>query len=78
MGEGVFINYDVGSFYPSLMIEYEFLSRNVKHAEKFKDIYDYRMKLKHEGKKKEQAPYKIHQRINMITYMIHYKLIMYM
>lgn len=59
LGDGIFINSDVGSFYPSLMIEYEFLSRNVRHAEKFKDIYDYRMKLKHEGKKKEQAPYKI-------------------
>lgn len=58
-GEGIFVNSDVGSFYPSLMIEYKFLSRNVRHPEKFKDIYDYRMQLKHEGKKKEQAPYKI-------------------
>lgn len=59
IGEGIFINSDVGSFYPSLMIEYNLLSRNVAHSEKFKEIYDYRMELKHQGKKKEQAPYKI-------------------
>lgn len=59
IGEGIFINSDVTSFYPSLMIEYDFLSRNVQHAEKFKEIYDIRVGLKREGKKKEQAPYKI-------------------
>ncbi|WP_282804258.1 DNA polymerase domain-containing protein [Clostridium tetani] len=59
MGEGIFINSDVGSFYPSLMIQYDFLSRNVRNKSKFKEIYDYRMKLKKEGKKKEQQPYKI-------------------
>lgn len=58
-GEGIFINSDVGSFYPSLMIEYDFLSRNVRDKSKFKEIYDYRMKLKKEGKEKEQQPYKI-------------------
>ncbi|NEZ96962.1 hypothetical protein EXM58_13820 [Clostridium botulinum] len=57
--EGIFINSDVGSFYPSLMIQYDFLSRNVRDKSKFKEIYDYRMKLKKEGKKKEQQPYKI-------------------
>lgn len=59
MDEGVFINSDVGSFYPSLMIQYDFLSRNVRDKSKYKNIYDYRMQLKHEGKKKEQQPYKI-------------------
>ncbi|NFS06284.1 hypothetical protein FDE99_00535 [Clostridium botulinum] len=57
--EGVFINSDVGSFYPSLMIQYDFLSRNVRDKSKYKEIYDYRMQLKKEGKKKEQQPYKI-------------------
>ncbi|APH21685.1 hypothetical protein CF088_14675 [Clostridium botulinum] len=57
--EGIFINSDVGSFYPSLMIQYDFLSRNVRDKSKFKEIYDYRMQLKREGKKKEQQPYKI-------------------
>ncbi|RXM68376.1 hypothetical protein [Clostridium tetani] len=59
MGEGIFINSDVGSFYPSLMIQYDFLSRNVRDKSKYKEIYDYRMQLKREGKKKEQQPYKI-------------------
>lgn len=59
IGQGIFVNSDVTSFYPSLMIEYGFLSRNVRQAEKFKDIYDIRVGLKNEGKKKEQAPYKI-------------------
>ncbi|VDG74686.1 phage DNA polymerase [Clostridium carnis] len=59
IGEGRFINSDVTSFYPSLMIEYDFLSRNVRHAEKFKEIYDIRVDLKKQGKKKEQQPYKI-------------------
>lgn len=58
-GEGVFINSDVESYYPSLMIEYDFLSRNVRHPEKFKEIYDVRVGLKRAGKKSEQAPYKI-------------------
>lgn len=58
-GDGIFVNSDVGSFYPSLMIQYDFLSRNVRDKSKYKEIYDYRMKLKHEGKKKEQQPYKI-------------------
>lgn len=59
IGEGIFINSDVTSFYPSLMIEYDFLSRNVRHVEKFKEIYDIRVDLKKQGKKKEQQPYKI-------------------
>lgn len=58
-GEGIFINSDVESYYPSLMIEYKFLSRNVRYVEKFKEIYDVRVNLKRAGKKKEQAPYKI-------------------
>lgn len=57
--EGIIVNSDVTSFYPSLMIEYQFLSRNVRHDEKYKEIYDMRIKLKREGKKKEQQPYKI-------------------
>lgn len=58
-GEGIFINSDVESYYPSLMIEYKFLSRSVRYIEKFKEIYDVRVNLKRAGKKKEQAPYKI-------------------
>lgn len=59
IGEGVFVNSDVESYYPALMIIYGFLSRNVRHPEKFKEIFDIRVGLKRAGKKKEQAPYKI-------------------
>jgi len=59
IGVGLFVNSDVTSFYPSLMIEYGLLSRNVSEPLKFKEIYDIRVGLKREGKKKEQAPYKI-------------------
>ena len=50
---------DVTSFYPSMMIEYGFLTRNSQTPEKFKEVYDTRVALKKAGKKKEQAPYKI-------------------
>lgn len=47
------------AFYPSLMLEHQLLSRNPRHKEKFVEIYKKRLQLKAEGKKKEQAPYKI-------------------
>lgn len=50
---------DIGSYYPSEMIGWKMLSRNSKHPEKFKEVYDTRMALKKAGKKKEQAPFKI-------------------
>ncbi|MCC3870266.1 DNA polymerase domain-containing protein [Terrisporobacter mayombei] len=59
IGEGILVNSDVGSFYPSLMLQYDFQSRNIGDKTKFQNIYDTRMKLKHEGKKKEQQPLKI-------------------
>lgn len=45
-GEGIFINSDAGSFHPALMIEYNFLSRNVRHPEKYKEIRDKRLEFK--------------------------------
>lgn len=57
--KGLIIHVDVTSYYPSLMIKYNLLTRNCKHPEKFKEIYDKRVELKRLGKKKEQAPYKI-------------------
>lgn len=57
--DGFIIHVDVTSYYPSLMIEYNLLSRNVTRAEKFKEIYDTRVALKKAGKKKEQEPFKI-------------------
>ena len=50
---------DVASFYPRLMIFHNLLTRNCKKPKKFRMIYDKRLKLKHEGKKKEQAPLKV-------------------
>lgn len=58
-GKGLIIHVDVTSYYPSLMIEYGLLTRNCSNPEKYKEIYNTRVKLKNEGKKKEQAPYKI-------------------
>lgn len=53
------IHVDVASYYPRLMIFHDLLTRNAKHPEKFRGIYERRIELKHAGKKKEQAPLKI-------------------
>lgn len=53
------LHVDVASYYPRLMIFHNLLTRNARHPERFKEIYDQRIRLKHEGKKKEQAPLKI-------------------
>lgn len=57
-GEGYFINVDVASYYPSLMIEYGWLSRNVADPSKYKNIRETRLKLKAEHNPMQQ-PYKI-------------------
>ena len=57
--KGLLLHIDVTSFYPSIMIRYDMLSRNVSDKSVYKQIYDIRVALKKEGKKKEQAPYKI-------------------
>lgn len=56
--EGLFINVDVASYYPSLMIVYDLLSRNVKDKGKFKTIYDKRLYYK-SIKDPRQGPLKI-------------------
>lgn len=53
------LHVDVESYYPRLMIFHNLLTRNARKPERFKQIFNRRMKLKHEGKKKEQAPFKI-------------------
>ncbi|MGM9986341.1 MAG: hypothetical protein ACI35O_03840 [Bacillaceae bacterium] len=52
------VNHRKGALYPSLMIEYGYISRNVKNPNKFKEIRDKRLELK---KKKDprQLPMKI-------------------
>lgn len=57
--KGLILHVDVTSFYPSIMIQYDMLSRNVSDKSVYKRIYDTRVALKKAGKKKEQAPYKL-------------------
>lgn len=57
--KGLLLHVDVTSFYPSIMIRYDMLSRNVHDKAVYKQIYDTRVALKKAGKKAEQAPYKI-------------------
>lgn len=57
-GRGLFLNIDVASYYPSLMIVYGYISRNVADPDKYREIRDIRLELK---KKRDpmQQPYKI-------------------
>lgn len=57
--KGKLFHVDVNSYYPSEIIVYNFMTRNSNNPGRYEDIYRYRLKLKAEGKKKEQAPYKI-------------------
>ncbi|HHW5865445.1 TPA: hypothetical protein ACU2XB_000608 [Staphylococcus aureus] len=56
--KGYFLNVDVQSYYPALMIEYDYLSRNVPNKKKYRQIRDRRLELKAK-KDKRQAPFKI-------------------
>ena len=58
-GRGLLLHVDVNSYYPSLMIEYDLLTRNCRDPKRYREIYEKRLALKHAGKKAEQAPYKI-------------------
>ena len=57
-GVGHYIMMDVASLYPSLMIEYDYQSRNIEDPNKYREIRDMRIKYKHE-KNPLQAPLKI-------------------
>jgi hypothetical protein len=46
IGEGLFVMSDVASQHPALMIEYDFLSRNIEDKSKFKEIRDNRIVYK--------------------------------
>ena len=56
--EGIIACWDVASLYPSTIIEYDLMSRNVKNANKYREIRDLRIDLKKKGDPK-QAPLKI-------------------
>lgn len=49
--ERIILNADVISYYPSLMIEYDYLSRNVPSKQLFIDVYTSRLKAKASGDK---------------------------
>lgn len=55
IGEGHFLQIDVSSFYPSLMINNSFLSRTSRAPEDFKKIYDERKRLKAKKDPKEEV-----------------------
>lgn len=57
--KGRLFHVDVNSYYPSQIIRYNFMTRNSRNPKRYNGIYKYRLQLKAEGKKKEQAPYKI-------------------
>lgn len=57
-GEGYFLNMDVASLYPSLMIRYNLHSRNMKDPQKYVQIYKQRLQYKKE-KNPLQAPLKL-------------------
>ena len=61
----IIFDVDVDQLYPSLMIEYNLLSRAVEEPQKFRNILNTSLELKKAGKKKEREPYK---RICNITY----------
>lgn len=60
-GEGIYMLADVDSYYPSLMIKYDFFSRSIPSwgKKRFIEMYHHRLELKAQKKKKEQAPYKL-------------------
>ncbi len=56
--EGFIVNSDVSSFYPSIIINYNLLSRSVSKPEKYKQIRDTRIELK-KNKDPKEYPLKI-------------------
>ncbi|QYD00691.1 hypothetical protein HZF13_05490 [Lactiplantibacillus plantarum] len=57
-GKGTIINVDVGSYYPTIMVVFNFISRNISDSSKFAEIRKTRLEYKaaHDSR---QGPYKI-------------------
>jgi len=53
-GQGYYINMDVASYYPTLMIYYGLVSRSIKNPAKFEEIYQQRMQYKADGNPLQQ------------------------
>ena len=58
MYEGKMLNVDVGSYYPSMIINFGFMSRASEHPDLYKNLYDTRMEYKAKKDNKQQI-YKI-------------------
>lgn len=58
MYEGKMLNVDVGSYYPSMIINFNFMSRASEHPDLYKNLYDTRMEYKAKKDNKQQI-YKI-------------------
>ena len=56
--EGKMLNVDVGSYYPSMMINFGFISRASEHPDLYKNLYNTRMEYKAKKDNKQQI-YKI-------------------
>lgn len=56
--EGKMLNVDVGSYYPSIMINFGFMSRASEHPDLYKNLYNTRMEYKKKKDNKQQI-YKI-------------------
>lgn len=50
----VLLNVDVTSYYPNLMMNFGYMSRNVPKPEKYRDIYNLRVELKKQAKAEEK------------------------
>jgi len=57
-GKGFYLNIDVASYYPTLMIEYGLASRSIKNPVKFEEIYRKRLEYKRD-KNPLQSPLKL-------------------
>ena len=57
--DGNILHIDVRSYYPSIMIEHNLLTRSADNPAKYKAIFDNRIALKEAGKDEEQKPFKI-------------------
>ena len=49
--EWMLMNVDAGSYYPSMLIQFNTLTRTLERPELFKEIYDERMRIKHKKDK---------------------------
>ena len=56
--EGKMLNVDVGSYYPSMIINFNFMSRASEHPDLYKNLYDTRMEYKRKKKDNKQQIYK--------------------